>query len=63
MTGNVLTLEGLIGRLTTCEISNFDKFNPSKVEYAFNAKLKIDDDNDRKKKRKITYEESDYETC
>jgi hypothetical protein len=51
----------LIGRLIAFELSNFDNFNPSKVEYEFSAKLKIEDDKDRKKK-KITYEDSDYET-
>lgn len=56
----MLTLEGLIGRLTTFELSNFENFNPAKVESIFSAKLKIDDEKDRKKK--ITHDYSDCET-
>lgn len=61
-TGNNLTLKGLIGRITTFELSNFDNFNPGKLDIAFSAKLKLDDSKEKKKKKKVTYVESDNES-
>lgn len=37
--GNALTLEGVIGRLTTFEMSNFDNYTPTTIEYAFKSQL------------------------
>ena len=37
--GNDLTLEGLVGRLTNFELSNFDNYKPENIESAFKAKL------------------------
>lgn len=41
--GNDLSLEGIIGRLTAFELSNFDNYKPDKVESAFKAKLSLQD--------------------
>ena len=37
--GPNLTLEGLVGRLTTFDLSNFDNFKYENVESSFKAKL------------------------
>ena len=36
-----LTLEGLVGRLNTFELSNFDNFKYDNVEYSFKAKMTL----------------------
>jgi hypothetical protein len=41
--GNNLSLEGIIGRLTAFELSNFDNYKPDNVESAFKAKLSLKD--------------------
>jgi hypothetical protein len=37
--GKNLTLEGIIGRLTTFEMSNFDNYTPAIIESAFKSQL------------------------
>ena len=37
--GNKLIIEGLVGRLTTFELSNFDNYKPESLESTFKAKL------------------------
>ena len=53
-----LTLEGLVGRLTTFELSNFDNFKSDNVESSFKAKLSLKEPN-KKKKKKVKYVSSD----
>ena len=50
--GNDLSLEGLVGRLTTFELSNFDNYKPENIELAFKAKVSIKDSKETKKKKK-----------
>ena len=53
---NDLPLEGLVGRLTSFEISNYDNYKPDNVESTFraNSLLKyFDEKKQKKKKRKI----------
>ena len=42
---NNLTLEGLVGRLTTFELSNFDNYKIENIESAFKAKLSLKEPN------------------
>ena len=49
---NDLSLEGLGGRLTTFELSNFDNYKPQNIESAFKAKVSIKDSEETKKKKK-----------
>ena len=37
--GNTLTLEGVVGRLTTFEMSNFDNYTPTTIEFSFKSEL------------------------
>lgn len=53
---NDLTLEGVIGRLTTFEMSNFDNFTPTSIELAFKLQLVLS------KKEKGKYVKSDSDT-
>ena len=62
MPDNDLTLEGLVGRLTTFELDNFDNISSRNIETTLNVKLNIDDSNDRKKKNKKKYVDSDSDT-
>ena len=59
-----LTLEGLVGRLTTFELANCDNYTPAKIDTTFSAQLTIEDSNDRieNKRKKVMYDDSDYET-
>ena len=41
--GNDLTLEGLVGRLATFELSNFDNYKPENIESTFKAKVTFKD--------------------
>ena len=41
--GNTLTFEGIIGRLTTFELSNFNNYKPDNFESAFKAKMIVRD--------------------
>ena len=41
--GNTLPFEGIIGRLTTFELSNFDNYKPDKFESTFKAKMIVKD--------------------
>ena len=41
--GNDLTLEGLVGRLTTFELSNFDNYKLENIESTYKAKLSLKD--------------------
>ena len=56
----VITLDSLVGRLTTFELDNFDNYvpNSSNIEFAFNAKLSLG----KKGKKKIKQEESEEES-
>ena len=62
--GNNLTLEGLVGRLTAFELSNFNNYKPESLESNFKAKflLKYSDEKKQKKKRKIKHVSSDSDT-
>ena len=59
--GNDLTLEGLVGRLTAFELSNFDNYKLEKIESSFKAKLSLKEPNEKKKK-KIKYVSSASDT-
>ena len=50
--GNDLSLEGLVGRLTAFELSNFDNYKPENIDSAFKAKVSIKDSEETKKKKK-----------
>lgn len=54
-----LTLEGLVGRLNTIELSNFDNFKFDDVEFAFKVKFPLKEPNEKKKKKKVKYISSD----
>lgn len=41
--GNTLNFEGIMGRLTAFELSNFDNYGPKNLEYTFKAKMVIKD--------------------
>ena len=41
--GNNLSFEGIVGRLTVFELSNFDNYRPNNVESTFKAKLSLKD--------------------
>ena len=62
--GNNLTLEGLVVRITTFELSNFDNYKPESLESTFKAKLLLKDSDEKKqkKKRKIKHVSSDSVT-
>ena len=61
--GNNLTLEGLVGRLTTFELSNFDNYKLESLESTFKAKFLLKDfDEKNLKKRKIKHVFSDSDT-
>ena len=62
--GNSLSLEGIIGRLTAFELSNFDNYRPDNVESSFKAKLSLKDTKKvkSKKERKKKYVSSDSST-
>lgn len=49
--GSNLTLQGLVGRLVSFELSNFDNFKYDNVESSFKAKLTLKEPNDKKKKK------------
>lgn len=54
--GNDLTLEGVIGGLTTFEMSNFDNFTPTSIEFDFKSQLGLS------KGGNIKYWKSDSDT-
>ena len=56
-----LTLEGLVDRLTTFELSNFDNFKSENVESSFKDKLSLKEHNEKKKK-KVKYVSSESDT-
>ena len=63
--GNNLTLEGLVGRITTFELSNFDNYKLESIESTFKEKLSLKDSEEvkhKKKKGKIKYTSSDSNT-
>ena len=49
--GNTLSLEGMVCRLTTFELSNFDNYKPKNMESTFKAKLSLKESNEKKKKK------------
>ena len=65
ISGNKLTLEGIVGRLTAFELPNFDKYRPENLESTFKAKLLLKETKEvkpKKKKRKIKYASNDSNT-
>ena len=57
--GSNLTLEGLVGRLTSFELSNYDNFKPENVETSFKSKMSLKEPNEKKKKTKYVSSDSD----
>ena len=57
--GNVLTLKGLVGRLTSIELSSFDNYKPKNIESSFKAKLSLKEPNVKKKRTKYVSSNSD----
>ena len=55
-----LTLEGLVSRHTTFELSNFDNFKPENVDSSLKAKLLLKEP--KEKKKKVKYISSDSNT-
>ena len=57
----IITLDSLVGRLTTFELDNFDNYVPSSknFEFAFNAKLSLKDNG---KKSNVRSSKSEDET-
>ena len=63
--GNDLSLEGLVGRLTAFELSNFDNYKLENIESAFKAKVSFKDSKEtrqKKKKGKAKHVSSDSDT-
>ena len=63
--GNTLSFEGIIGRLTAFELSNFDNYKTENFESTFKAKMKIKDNEEvqtKKKSGKGKYLSSDSST-
>ena len=56
---NDLTLEGLVGRLTTFELSKFDNYKPENIGFFFTDKLSLKEPDEKKKNKKIKYVSSD----
>ena len=50
--GNNLTLEGLVGRLASFKISNFDNYKLESLESTFKAKFLLQYFYEKKKKKK-----------
>ena len=60
-----MSFEGIIGRLTTFELSNFDNYKLGNFESAFKAKMTIKDNEEvqtKKKSGKGKYVSSDSST-
>ena len=51
--GNTLTFEGIIGRLTAFELSNFANYKPDNFESAFKAKMIVRDIEEVQTKKRI----------
>ena len=60
--GNNITLKGLVGRLTSFELSNFDSYKPKNIESIFKAKVSLKQPNEKKKKENIKYVSIDSDT-
>ena len=60
--GIKLSLEGIVGRLTAFEFSNFDNYKPKNLESAFKAKLMIKETEEVKPKKKRKYSSNDSNT-
>lgn len=56
-----LSLEGLVGRITSFELSNFDNCKFENVEYAFKYKLSLKEPKEKKKKVKYISSDSDID--
>ena len=50
--GSTLSFKGIVGRLTTFELSNFDNYRPKNLESAFKAKFTLKDIEEVKSKKK-----------
>ena len=50
--GNKLSLEGIVGRFTTFELSNFNNYRPGSLESTFMTKLLLKDSNEKKQRRR-----------
>ena len=62
---NILSFEGIIGRLTTFELSNFDNYKPENFESTFKSKMTIKENEEvqrKKKSEKGKYVSSDSST-
>ena len=59
--GSNLTLEVLVGRLTTFELSNYDNFKFEIVESTFKAKLTLKEPKEKNKKVKYVSSDSDID--
>ena len=60
--GIKLSLEGIVGRLTTFELSNFDNYRPKNIKSSFKEKLMIKDTEEvkpKKNKKMIKYASND----
>ena len=60
-----LSLEGIVGRLTAFELSNFDNYKLENIKFSFKAKLLFKDIEEirrKKKKRNIKYASRDNNT-
>ena len=58
---NNLSLEGLVGRLTTFELYNFDNYKLENIEYDFKAKISLKEPNMKKKRTKYVSSDSDID--
>ena len=47
-----MSFEGIIGRLTTFELSNFDNYKTENFESTFKARMTIKDNDEVQKKKK-----------
>lgn len=50
--GNALTFEGIVGRLSVFELSNFDNYKLENLKSTFKAKLTLKDTEEEKLKKK-----------
>ena len=57
--GNTISLEDLVGRLSTFDLSNFDNYKHKNIESTSKAKLSLKEHDEKKKKKKIKYVSSD----
>ena len=61
MPGSNLTLQGLVGRLTTFKLSNFENFKSDNVEFTFKDKLSLKEPKEKKKNVKYVSRDSEID--